>query len=301
MYYILYGFLYLISLLPFFILYGIADFIFLILFYVVGYRKEVVMDNLKQAFPEKGEAELKKIRRKFFRNFIDNWIETIKLLSISKRAFEKRVTSNAAILSELHKNGLPVQLNTGHFINWEIAGFVVSLHQPYPYLYVYLPQANKAVDRLMKTIRSRMGGVAIPSTDMVRSIIPWRKKQYLLGLIADQNQSNVRNGYWCYFLNRPTIFSKGPEKFARAQNLPVVMLTTTRPRRGHYHFEFSLATTNPKSLPDGELMRLYVKHLENNIRLQPDLYLWSHKRWKHEWHEDLEDLWVDALPSPTKA
>src|SRR6187200_1809910 len=94
MYYILYGFLYLISLLPFFILYGIADIIFLILFYVIGYRKEVVMSNLKQAFPEKPEAELKKIRRRFFRNFVDNWIETIKLISISKKAFDKRVTSN---------------------------------------------------------------------------------------------------------------------------------------------------------------------------------------------------------------
>jgi KDO2-lipid IV(A) lauroyltransferase len=135
---------------------------------------------------------------------------------------------------------------------------------------------------------------------MARAIIPWRKKQYLLALGADQSPPLGEVAYWLYFLNRPTAFLKGPEKFARVQNAPVVMLTTTRPRRGYYHFEYFLMADNPKNLPDGELMRLYVKHLEENIRLQPEIYLWSHRRWKRTWKPEYSELWVDEKPLPEK-
>jgi KDO2-lipid IV(A) lauroyltransferase len=133
---------------------------------------------------------------------------------------------------------------------------------------------------------------------MAREIIPWRKKQYLLALGADQSQVNSELLYWLYFMNRATGFAKGPEKFARGQNIPVVMMTTTKPKRGHYHFEYFLLCDDPKALPDGELMRMYVKHLEENIHLQPDLYLWSHKRWKRAWKPEFEKLWVDNMPMP---
>jgi KDO2-lipid IV(A) lauroyltransferase len=296
MYYVVYGFLYLISLLPFFILYRIADFFFIVIYFVIGYRKEIVMKNLRNSFPEKTETELKLIARKFYLNFIDNWIETIKLLSISKKKLNKKVTGNFGIFHQLYRTGKAVQVNLGHFFNWEIMTLHAGINQPYTFLTVYLPQTSRIMNRLLLHLRARWGNPQLESTNMAKAIIPWRKKQYLLALGADQSPAHPEGGYWLYFLNQPTVFLKGPEKFARVQNIPVVMMTTTRPRRGHYYFNYFLLAEDPKKLPDGELIRRYVKHLEENIRVQPEIYLWSHKRWKHTWRSEYEKLWVDELP-----
>jgi len=256
------------------------------------------MSNLQGVFPEKTKAELKTIAKRFYRNFTDNWIETIKLLSISRDALNKRISSNVDVFNHLHKEGKSVQLNLGHFFNWEYMTLYTGIHQPYTFLTVYLPQASKITNRLFIQLRSRWGNPQLPATDMTRAIIPWRKKQYLLALGADQSPPLGENAYWLYFLNRPTAFLKGPEKFARIQNIPVVMMTTTRPKRGYYHFEYFLLADNPKNLQEGELMRRYAKHLEENIKLQPDLYLWSHRRWKRQWKPEYIDLWVDDKPAP---
>ena len=298
MYHIVFGFLYLISLLPFLILYRISDLVFIFLYYISGYRKEVVMENLQQSFPEKSKTELKVIARRFYRNFTDNWIETIKLLSISKFALNKRISSNVDVFHQLFRQGKSVQVNLGHFFNWEYMTLYTGINQPYTFLTVYLPQESTITNRLFIHLRSRWGNPQLSATDMAKAIIPWRKKQYLLALGADQSPPMGEYAYWLYFLNRPTAFLKGPEKFARVQNVPVVMLTTTRPKRGYYHFEYFLLADDPKSLPDGELMRRYVRHLEENIRLQPDIYLWSHRRWKRKWKPEYSKLWVDNKPIP---
>ena len=298
MYYVVYGFLYLISLLPFFILYRISDFFFLITYFVVGYRKDVVLKNLRHSFPEKTEGELKLIARRFYRNFIDNWIETIKLLSISKRKLNERVSGNFEIFQQLYNTGKAVQVNLGHFFNWEIMTLHTGVHQPYTFLTVYLPQSSQIMNKLLLHLRGRWGNPQLESTNMAKAIIPWRKKQYLLALGADQSPAQPDGGYWLYFLHRPTVFLKGPEKFARGQNIPVVMMTTTRHKRGYYNFDFFLLAEDPKNLPDGELIRRFVHHLEENIRLQPENYLWSHKRWKHNWKPEYKNLWVDVSPHP---
>lgn len=299
MYPVVFGLLYLVSLLPLRILYILSDISYFILYRIAGYRKGVVMENLAFAFPEKTEAERKKIAARFYRNFVDNWIETIKLLSISKKSLNKRTSGNFEVFNRLHATGRAVQVNLGHFFNWEVMTLHAGLNQPYTFLTVYLPQSSQIMDRLMKYVRGRWGNPLIPSNDMARSILPWRKKQYLLALGADQSPAFKDNAYWMYFLNRPAGFVKGPEKFARGQNIPVVMMTTTRPKRGHYHFDYFLLAEDPKSLPDGELIREYVRHLEENIRLQPDLYLWSHRRWKHPWNPEYREMWVDEAAPPS--
>ncbi len=298
MYYLVFGLLYTISLLPLKVLYVISDVFYFLIYHVAGYRKKVVLENLSFAFPEKALEERRRIAARFYRNFVDNWIETIKLMSISQRSLNKRITGNFDVFYQLHAMGKAVQVNLGHFFNWEIMTLHTGINQPFTFLTVYYPQTNKVMDRLMKYIRSRWGNPLLPSTDMARSIIPWRKKQYLVALGADQSTPFVDNAYWLNFLNRPAAFVKGPEKFARGQNIPVVMMTTTKPRRGHYHYDYFLLAEDPKGLPDGELIRRYVQHLENNIRLQPEIYLWSHRRWKRKWQPDFESLWVDVLPSP---
>lgn len=296
MYYIVFAFLYLISLLPFRFLYILSDGIAFMLYYIFRYRKAVVLSNLLQAFPEKTDKERRKIARKFYRNFIDNWIETIKLISISKSSMNKRITGNFDVFHKLYSSGKSVQLNLAHFFNWEIMTLHAGINQPYTFLTVYLPQSSKIFNRLIIYIRSRWGNPQLPSSEMARAIIPWRKKQYLLALGADQRTATPADAYWLNFLNKPAGFVKGPEKFARNQNIPVVMMTTTRKKRGRYHFDYFLLSHEPAKLPDGELMRQYVRHIEKNIQLQPDLYLWSHKRWKHQWEKEYEKLWVDINP-----
>jgi Kdo2-lipid IVA lauroyltransferase/acyltransferase len=299
MYHLIFGGLYLSSLLPMRVLYLISDFFYFFLYYVFGYRKEVVMANLLQAFPCKTEQERKEIAKKFYRNFVDHWIETVKLLSISKTAMNKRVSGNFEVFHQLYASGRSVQVNLGHFFNWETMTLHAGINQPYTFLTVYLPQSSKIMNRLILYIRGRWGNPLLPSLDMARAIIPWRKKQYLLALGADQRPVTPDNAYWLNFLNKPAGFVKGPEKYARGQGIPVVMMTTTRKKRGHYHFDYFLLCDDPKALPEGELIRRYVRHLEENIQLQPELYLWSHKRWKHPWKEEYDKLWVDNVPSPT--
>ena len=300
MYYIVYGFLYLVSLLPFFILYGIADICFVIIYFLTGYRRDIVFRNLRNAFPEKNEKEIRSIARRFYRNFIDNWVETIKLLSISKKNLNKRISGNFEIFHRLHQSGKGVQVNLGHFFNWEIMTLHAGINQPSTFLTVYLPQNSKIMNKLIYRLRARWGNPQLPSYDIARAIIPWRKKQYLLALGADQRPLYPTNGYWLYFMHQPAPFVKGPEKFARLLNIPVVVMTTTRPKRGHYHFDYFLLADDPNNLPDGELMRRYVQHLEKNIRLKPDLYLWSHNRWKHPWDVAYTSLWVDEKPPPSE-
>lgn len=295
MYNLVFGMLYLFSLLPMRVLYLISDLGAFIMYAVIRYRRDIVFGNITQALPEKSEKERRAISKKFYRNFTDNWMETIKLMSISKDSMNKRVTGNFDVFHQLFATGKAVQVNLGHFFNWEIMTLHAGINQPYPFLTVYLPQSSQIMNRLILYIRGRWGNSLLSSNDMARAITPWRKKQYLLALGADQRPVAPENAYWLNFLNKPTGFVKGPEKFARGQNIPVVMMTTTRKKRGYYHFDYSLLCEDPKALPDGELIRRYVRHLEENIRLQPELYLWSHKRWKHPWKEEYTKLWVDNL------
>jgi Kdo2-lipid IVA lauroyltransferase/acyltransferase len=299
MYQVIFGFLYVFSLLPMRVLYWLSDLVAFFLYYVFAYRKEVVMANLLQAFPGKTEAERIAIAKKFYRNFTDNWTEALKLLSMSKQWMNKRITGNFEVFHQLYATGKAVQVNLGHFFNWELMTLHAGINQPYTFLTVYLPQNNKIMNRLVLYVRGRWGNPLLPSLDLARAIIPWRKKQYLLALGADQRPVAPDNAYWLNFLNKPAGFVKGPEKYARGQNIPVVMMTTTRKKRGHYHFDYFLLCEDPKSLPEGELIRQYVRHLEENIQLQPDLYLWSHKRWKHPWKDEYEKMWVDDVASPT--
>lgn len=286
------------SLLPWRVLYGISSLVAFVLRVVVGYRKQVVMKNLETAFPEKTVQERQEIARKFYSNFCDNWIETIKLLSVSKESLRKRMSGNFEVFEQLFATGKAVQVNLGHFFNWEIMTLYTGISQPYTFLTVYLPQSSQLINRFLLYLRGRWGNPLLPSTDMARAIMPWRKKQYLLALGADQTPPIPDACYWLHFLNRPTPFVKGPEKFARSQGLPVVMMTTTRPKRGHYHFEFFLLAEDPKTLPDGGLMQQYSQQLEYNIRLQPELYLWSHRRWKHGWKKEYSHLWVGEGTPP---
>jgi len=283
MYYFVYGVFYLLSLLPLKVLYLFSDLAYLIIYYAVGYRKEVVRKNLLIAFPEKTQKERTEIEKKFYRNFTDNFIETIKLISTGKNFIKKHFTGDVKVFSDLHAQGKKCQIHLGHNFNWEIANLAMTLLTPYTLLTVYMPINNKTMERLLKKIRSKTGAVLLPATQMRTAMLPWRQKQYMLGLVADQNPGNPSKAYWLNFFGRPTPFVTGPEKGARANNASVVFIHFTKKKRGYYELHCELAALEPGVLAPTELTKIYIRFLEKVIKANPEMWLWSHRRWKHEW------------------
>jgi KDO2-lipid IV(A) lauroyltransferase len=294
MYYLVYGFFYVLSLLPMRVLYIISDGIFLIVFYLIGYRRKVVMNNLENAFPEKSNAERVKIAKAFYHNLIDSFIETIKLVSASRQFLEKRVTANWEILEPFYKTGKSCQLHLGHTFNWEWGHHVLSSHTKYQVVVVYMPVSNAVLEKLMYHLRTRHGNIFIAANRMSKSMEALKDSQYLLGLVADQSPGNLPNAYWMNFFGRPTAFVSGPEKGARAANLPVFFTTIIKPKRGYYRSLLEVACEDPSTMKEGELTLRYARFMEKVIRANPEMWLWSHRRWKHSWKQEYASNWIDG-------
>ena len=277
------------------LLYGVSDGLALILYAVIRYRRGVVMSNLLIAFPEKSAEEREKIAKRFYRNFTDSFIETIKLLSASRAFFRKRFQlDNPELLDAFYDKGVKVQLHMGHIFNWEVANVAVPLDTRYTFIVIYMPVENRIFNRLFLYLRGRTGTVLLPATNMQRAILPYRKEQYMLALVADQAPSGPERSYWLNFFGRPTPFVKTPERGARIANIPAVFARVYKTRRGYYKAQLTTLCDQPASLPEGELTRLYRDYLEEAIRREPANYLWSHKRWKKEWKEEYASLWIDT-------
>jgi KDO2-lipid IV(A) lauroyltransferase len=294
MYYLVYGVLYGVSLLPMWLLYGLSDAVAFLMYAVIRYRRQVVLSNLAIAFPEKTETERLHIAKRFYRNFTDNFIETIKLLSAGPRFLQERlVIDNPGLLDHFYGQGRKLQLHLGHLFNWEIAGVAMPTQTRYTFLVVYMPVENKAFERLFLRLRGRTGTVLLPATTMQRSIMAYRHTQYMLTLVADQAPGGPENSYWLNFFGRPTPFVRGPERGARIADIPAVFVRLYKVRRGHYRAELIPIAEHPGVLPEGELTRRYCRLLEDAIRQQPDSWLWSHKRWKFAWKPELRPFWID--------
>ena len=286
MYHLVYGFLYLVSMLPMSVLYVLGDIFYGLIYYLIGYRKQVVMQNLTIAFPQKSQDEKTRIAKQFYRNFIDTFLETIKLISASDHFLKKHAEVDTSILQQLHRQGKKCQIHLGHNFNWELANLVVPYYSPYLQIGIYMPLTNKLLDRIFLKIRSRNGVIMLPATSISRAMIPYRNEQYLMALIADQNPGVPAKAYWFEFFGRPTPFVTGPEKNARANEAAVVFAHLTKKKRGYYRIHFELATADPQLLEEKALTRIYVRFLEKVIRDHPEMWLWSHRRWKHQWNEE---------------
>ncbi len=287
MYRIVYGLLYAFSLLPLRFLYLFADAAYLILYYVIGYRKKVVRYNLSIAFPDKTEEERKRIAKKFYRNFTESFIETIKALSASPAFVKKHISGNYSVVNDLYEKGVEkIQIHLGHHFNWEYGNLSVPLRTQYLMLTVYMPITNKLLNRVFYKMRGRMGTRLLSATNIRSEILPYRRERYQLILVADQNPGNPTNAYWVNFFGRPTPFLKAPESGARRGNIPVVFCSFQKERRGYYRVFFELAEENPATTSAGDLTKKYAAFLQRAIEQQPDNYLWSHRRWKWDWKEE---------------
>lgn len=298
MYFIIYGFLYLIALLPFPLLYLLSDVVFVLLYYVFGYRRKIVMAHLCASFPEKTSKELQQIERQFFRNFTDTWLEMIKMLRLSKSAAAKRIQCNFSILDQYIDSGQSVQLYAGHFMNWEYVNVAVPAFQPIPFLGIYMPLSNKNLEKIIFNIRSRFGTILLKAGSMKTDMVPWLQKQYIMGLGADQSPGDPTAAFWLYYMHQPTAFVKGPWVRACQLQQPSIYLQCLKVKRGYYAFNMlPFAVPANEDSPEARV-RLFASMLEKDILANPANYLWSHKRWKKHWNSSYANAWVDAAPMP---
>lgn len=283
MYYVVYGFLWLISLLPLRVLYLFSDGFYGLVFYVFKYRRKVVLDNLAIAFPEKSAKERMRIAKNFYRNFIDSFIESVKLITMSRRQIEKHSTGEFELINQLTDQGKNIHVMAGHQFNWEFGNLLYSMHLRIPFVGIYMQISNKILDRLFFNIRKRYNTVLISAQDFKNKRHEVFASQYILGLAADQNPGDPSNAYWMEFMGKPAPFVTGPARGAVKNNTAVIMVGFKKLRRGYYHFSARLITTDGSGYTPEELTYRYKCSLEEVIREDPSNYLWSHRRWKHQW------------------
>jgi KDO2-lipid IV(A) lauroyltransferase len=272
----------LLSRLPLSILYLLTDFLYLIARFVIRYRKKVIDENLFHAFPELSDTERKKIRNRFYRNFTDTFAETIKLLTISEAEFRRRfVIVNQPDLDQPVKNGVSSLMMAGHIFNWEWGVVGTNLYTEVPVETVYLKVNNPFFNELMKKIRTRFGGFVTEKKEFRRGMLTLGRDPRIVLLGSDQRPPSSENRYQREFLNRPAVFFEGAEFLSKKMNLHVHYGKMTKVKRGHYRYEYVPLASPPY---DGEtphsITDRFCEMLEDNIREQPDMYLWSHKRWK---------------------
>lgn len=283
-FYLALPFLYLISILPFPLFYLVSDGIYVLLYRIIGYRKKVVYENLKNSFPEKTHEELKKIEKQFYHYLVDLFLETLKTLTISKEEAIKRCKLNPqaiALFDELYAQKQSCILVMGHFGNWEWAGNTFSLINKQQLYVIYHPLTNKHFDKLMYDMRTRFGSKLYAMKDTMRGMISNRNEINATAFIADQTPA-PENAYWTTFLNQDTPVFWGTEKIAQKLNYPVVYVTINKVKRGYYEVNAEILVNEPKNTKEGEISELHTRQLEKDIKAQPEIWLWSHRRWKHK-------------------
>ena len=283
-FYLAFPFVWLFSKLPFRIMYIISDGIFYIFFYIIGYRKKVVLENLKLAYPNTSKKELIVIQKKFFRHFVDTLIEAIKAITISEKSIIKRYKyKNIEVLDTLYEKGKSIILVGSHYGNWEwVVGMpLVSKIDCYT---SYTKIQNKNFENLIKDSRSKFGMTCLKSTEIIKGILKNIKqnKQGLYLLVSDQSPKVQKNQYWTEFLNVKVPIFTGAEMISKKFDFAVVNVNTTKVKRGYYESEFELITENPKELEKNEITNTYLRLTEAHIYKEPAYYLWSHKRFKHK-------------------
>jgi KDO2-lipid IV(A) lauroyltransferase len=284
LYYVVYALWYLLSLLPLVILYVLSDLIYCIVYKVIGYRIKVVRGNLESSFPEKSEEELRQIERRFYHNLCDYFVETIKMMTMSERQMRRRmVFKGTEDLDACVADGQSCAIYLGHLFNWEwitSLPFWVSKETHCGQLYHALE--NPAFDQLLLQQRQRWGAECIALVDILRKTIEYKRQQQstVIGYIGDQvpHWNNIH--HWCHFLNHDTPVMTGAERIAVKNNQALFYMNMRRVKRGYYEAEVKLITRQPKTLREYESVDIYFQMLEQNIRCQPELWLWSHNRWK---------------------
>lgn len=280
---ITYPIIWILSRLPMRILYMKSDFFYFLIYYVFRYRKQLVLDNLKLAFPEKPEVELLRIRKKFFKHLMDLTMESIKAFSISEKEILKRYTySNPELVNKYAAEGRSIALMAAHQSNWE---WSISLPRVLNIdMYgAYTKLNNTYYEKAVRDSREKFGVIGYKTSEMVRGMQKRfsDKQQGAYILLSDQSPQPHKTYYWRKFFNIKVPIHTGAEMLSKRFDLVVINYVTKRVKRGYYTTEFQLITDTPKDFKDYQITDLYTELTEKNILEQPEYYLWSHKRFKH--------------------
>ena len=281
---LVYPIIWLISILPFRILYMVSDVIAFLLYYIIGYRKKVVFNNLKMAFPEKSDKELKSIRRKFYRHFTDILMELIKSFTISKETLNKHYKyTNIDLINEVYKNGKDSILTGAHYANWE---WIISMNSIINYkgYAAYAKIGNKYFNAKMLKSREKFGVNFIQTSKTVSKIESNKKDkiQSMYGLLSDQSPMLKKTHYWSEFFGVRVPIHTGTEMLAKKYDMNIVLLETKKIKRGYYETTFTLITDDAKKYLDYELTDIFLRKTEEHIRKAPQYYFWTHNRFKHK-------------------
>ena len=275
-------FLRLLSYLPLSVLYLISDFLFLILYHIVKYRRKVVFDNLKNSFPNKSNIELRLIEKEFYYYLADLIVETIKLVTASEHDILKRFTiNNLDLVRKFEEQNQSYLMAASHYGNWEWNTLISPLAFKAQTLIIYKELTNKSFDTFLKNVREKSGVKMVTMKSSFRAIIKHKNELTNTVFAADQTPAHLEAQILIDFLNQKTLVFYGLEKTARATNYPVIFCDLKRVKRGYYAADFKLVTENPSLEPENAITKKYFSLLEDRINDEPAYWLWSHKRWKN--------------------
>jgi Kdo2-lipid IVA lauroyltransferase/acyltransferase len=289
-FYLFYYLNWIITLLPLRILYIFSYPLYFILYYFPSYRRKIVYNNLKNAFPEKSEREINKIEKGFYRHLSDLFIEVLKLTHMGEEELKRRfIVENPEILDKLLAEKRDVVAVMGHYNNWEWLG-VLPYYTRYKAVSIYKPLKNKHFDVFLNNLRMRHGMVLTPMSLIIREIIKDRSMNIntVSAFISDQSPVKADIKYWTRFLNQDTPVFLGAEKVAAKYDMVVVFFNIKKTGRGKYSMAIELLFEHTTGLPEYAITEAHVKRLEEIVKDNPQYWIWSHRRWKHK-KETLND------------
>ncbi len=277
------GILRLASYLPLGVLHLFSNGMAILLFYVIRYRRGVVESNLQRSFPDKTSAQRRRIARRYYAHLGDLLVESLRSERMSEGEYAKRVeVLNPEFVNQYHSRGQSVVVLAMHYANWEwMLSLPLALNPTV--LFVYKPLSNSVFDRHFSKVRNRFGGKVVSMSIALRKIIEAQaaNEPVLTWLAADQAPPWFHK-LWIRFLNQDTQFFDGPSKIAQRFNQPVLIQYVRRVKRGYYQTWFETLVEDPLGMDQAEILKLYANRMEAHIRLAPEFYLWSHRRWKHQ-------------------
>ena len=272
-----------LSLLPLRVSFVLSDFLFIILYYVLRYRREVVFTNLRNSFPEKSAREIEDIARKFYRHFCDLSVESIHNFSISRKELVARCKlRNPEVLEKFYAEGKSIIIASGHYNNWELAALAFDLQTSHRGVGIYKPLRNPYLDRKLRQSRGKYGLELVPK-DQTKAFFAENGHRLTAPMLAtDQSPSKSINVYWTQFLNQDTAVLFGTEKYSKEFGYPVVYGHIYKIRRGYYEMVFEIVEDTPTEAPYGAITEKHTRVLEKDILEAPQYWLWTHKRWKRK-------------------
>jgi len=284
-FYLFYTLNWIVTLLPLRILFFFSDLLYIFLYYSPSYRRNIVAENLRNSFPEKSDAELNRIAKRFYRHFADLFIETLKLTHLTNNELKKRVVvTNPELVENLFNSGHDVIAVYSHYNNWEWVGVAFPLYTRYKTVGVYKPVQNRYFNRFINRLRSRNEAGLAPMDKIARRIVENKSKNIrsFYGFMSDQTPAKVLIRYYTDFLNQQTPVFLGIERIAAKYDMSVVFINVQKIKRGFYTLTVELLYETTRGLPEYEVTKKHVKRLEELIRERPEYWIWTHRRWKYK-------------------